>query len=206
MFVGTITSCGKTLLDTIENVLSFTKLNTRANVRKDNRDNRRAGNEIDAMVHEQSGKIAGDPKAQNVDLAVLVEEVVEAAYVGYKFSPTPEPQRPTSKRGSHHSDFNKEDLYVTLEIDPEIGKRRFVVAPGAFRRVVLNLATNALKYTDDGWVRLRLVWEGGRTVLRIADSGRGISREFLKNSLFTPFMQEMNLHSGTGKYLLLRGE
>lgn len=151
------------------------------------------------MVHQHSSMIVGDPKANNVDLAGLIEEVIEASYVGYKFSPTPEPQRPTSKRSSVYSDFNKEDLYVTLEIDPEVTRRRYVIAPGAFRRVVLNLTTNALKYTDDGWVRLRLVREDGRTVLRIADSGRGISREFLKNSLFTPFMQEMNLHSGTGE-------
>lgn len=69
---------------------------------------------------------------------------------------------------------------------------------------------NALKYTDSGWIRVHLEAEdlpisesdGGerksKITFTVSDSGRGISREFLKTKLFTPFSQEDTLASGTG--------
>jgi Signal transduction histidine kinase len=68
-----------------------------------------------------------------------------------------------------------------------------------------------LKYTDSGWVKVHLKAEdlphshdddGGKRkskiTLSVSDSGRGISREFLKAKLFTPFSQEDILTHGTG--------
>ncbi|KAI5778331.1 hypothetical protein EDC01DRAFT_635007 [Geopyxis carbonaria] len=234
--VGTITGCGRTLLDTVNNVLTFTKLNTRANARKDqNRFNHMkditcsdpdviGAVTIEDVLHSNDlvghSSLGSDERKElersmpEVDLAELVEEVVEASYVGYRFSPTPE----QPKYGNSDGDFdlgvnNKEHVYVTLAIDPQVISNRFAVPPGAFRRLVLNLCTNALKYTDSGWVRLKLtlgdkarvtnekgekVKDGRLVTLVVADSGRGISREFLKNNLFTPFVQEFPMHSGTG--------
>jgi len=197
--VGTITSCGRTLLDTVNNVLTFTKLNTKANARKD-RKNSKGNNSNQQFLVDQLGKTVSEQPVMDIDLAELVEEVVEASYVGYRFDPTPEQQRRSKEDGSDIAAMStKEHVYVTLEIDPGITQRRFAVPPGAFRRLVLNLCTNALKYTDHGWIRLRLsILEDKKVIFTVADSGRGISREFLKNSLFTPFMQEFPMHSGTG--------
>lgn len=66
-----------------------------------------------------------------------------------------------------------------------------------------------MKYTDTGWVRVHLQAEDlpvgqegdngkSKITLTVSDSGRGISREFLKTKLFTPFSQEDTLTSGTG--------
>jgi len=73
------------------------------------------------------------------------------------------------------------------------------------------LTANALKYTDAGWVRVHLKAEDlplgrdddtgqrkSKITLSVSDSGRGISREFLKAKLFTPFSQEDTLTHGTG--------
>lgn len=73
------------------------------------------------------------------------------------------------------------------------------------------ITANALKYTDSGWIRVHLKAEDlplnrddstdtskSKIVLTVSDSGRGISREFLKTKLFTPFSQEDNLTHGTG--------
>ena len=160
-----------------------------------------------------------EPPLVGIDLGELVEEVVEASYIGFRFDPDPKQEhcRPTEPAGDTDRIGRdvaatapaelptKEHVHFTLAIDPEISQRRFKVPPGAFRRLVLNLCTNALKYTDFGWVRvwLALHEQGGgpdkhNLTLTVADSGRGISREFLKNSLFTPFMQEFPMHSGTG--------
>jgi CheY-like chemotaxis protein len=139
----------------------------------------------------------------DVDLAGLTEEVVESAYVGYRFDPSilQRKQLLDDETPDKALVLAKAHVYVTLDVDPEIAARRFAVPPGAFRRLMLNLCTNALKYTDHGWIRLELAMdpEDKRKVkLTVADSGRGISREFLKNSLFTPFMQEYPMQSGTG--------
>ena len=88
---------------------------------------------------------------------------------------------------------------------------------GAFRRVVMNLFGNALKYTRSGFVRVKLEArdtppgpdaEGSKTnatsiVLTIADSGIGISPEFMRTKLFAPFSQESSMNPGTGLGLSL---
>jgi hypothetical protein len=69
------------------------------------------------------------------------------------------------------------------------------------------LLGNALKYTDDGWVKVSLRSKDLKkttkthqsiVTLTVADSGRGISSEFLQGHLFTPFVQEDTSNAGTG--------
>ncbi len=72
-----------------------------------------------------------------------------------------------------------------------------------------SLGGNAMKYTDSGWVRIRLKAKNlpeeesdgekkALVTLSVSDSGKGIGREFLKTRLFTPFSQENSLNPGTG--------
>lgn len=180
--IGTIRGCGKTLLDTVNNVLTFTKLNTKAN--------QRAKGE-----RPQTERIEKD-----IDIAKLVEEVTDASYKGFQFTQGAEIEN-EQDMGLN----NKEHVYMMLDVDPRISKYRFDLPPGAYRRLVLNLCTNSLKYTDGGWIKVGLdlvdsdEQEGyKRLMLTVADSGRGMSREFVKNDLFTPFSQEHPMHSGTG--------
>ncbi|KAK0345828.1 hypothetical protein LTR91_020436 [Friedmanniomyces endolithicus] len=79
----------------------------------------------------------------------------------------------------------------------------------------MNLVGNALKYTEHGHVETRLetisalrarasgVKLGEHILLQVTDTGRGISRDFLKHRLFVPFAQENNLSVGTGLGLSL---
>ncbi|GJQ63409.1 MAG: hypothetical protein SCALA702_24620 [Melioribacteraceae bacterium] len=58
----------------------------------------------------------------------------------------------------------------------------------AFGQIMANLLDNALKYTKEGKVELKL--ETGKEIrISVLDTGIGISEEFLPN-LFTPFSQE----------------
>lgn len=83
---------------------------------------------------------------------------------------------------------------------------RFPIAAGAWRRIIMNLFGNAIKYTSAGFVRVSLqtedVLKGGspRTLitLSVSDSGQGMSPEYLQNHLYTPFHQENSLSAGTG--------
>jgi signal transduction histidine kinase/CheY-like chemotaxis protein len=56
------------------------------------------------------------------------------------------------------------------------------------RQVVLNLASNAARFTDHGGIAVRAVKQNHHVVVSIADTGPGISEEDAKN-LFEPFWQ-----------------
>ena len=59
--------------------------------------------------------------------------------------------------------------------------------PLALSRVLLNLTTNALKFTDEGWVEIRATpVHHHLTEFSVRDTGRGISAEALE-SLYLPF-------------------
>ena len=74
--------------------------------------------------------------------------------------------------------------------------------PRAFKQVVLNLVSNAIKFTErGGTVTVSVSVEGLRLVLRVADTGVGIAAEDLKR-IGAPFFQAgktyQRRHEGTG--------
>ncbi len=75
--------------------------------------------------------------------------------------------------------------------------------PRAFRQIVLNLVSNAIKFTDrGGTVTASAAIEGARLVLRVADTGVGIAAEDMKR-IGDPFFQagktyHQRRHEGTG--------
>lgn len=74
--------------------------------------------------------------------------------------------------------------------------------PRAFKQIVLNLVSNAVKFTErGGTVTVSAVIEGARMVLRVADTGIGIAPEDI-GRLGNPFFQAgktyQRRHEGTG--------
>ncbi|ABE63405.1 multi-sensor signal transduction histidine kinase [Nitrobacter hamburgensis X14] len=74
--------------------------------------------------------------------------------------------------------------------------------PRAFRQIVLNLVSNAVKFTERGGrVTISARVEGSRMVLRVMDNGVGIAQEDLKR-IGDPFFQAgktyQRRHEGTG--------
>jgi signal transduction histidine kinase/HAMP domain-containing protein len=81
--------------------------------------------------------------------------------------------------------------------------------PDKVRQIVINLAGNAVKFTDEGSVRISVERRGEEMVLAVADTGPGIERRD-RARLFRPFEQLetgfSRSHGGTGLGLYLSGE
>ena len=98
------------------------------------------------------------------------------------------------------------DLVVLVDIDPSVDWT-FETEIGAWKRIVMNLFGNALKYTAQGQIEVKLrlndqlenTSEAREHVcLQVNDTGQGIGKDFLQHRLYTPFAQENDLSVGTG--------
>lgn len=122
----------------------------------------------------------------NVSLRSLIDEVSESL------------QLKANKKGIEFSFDINENVPRTIESDPT-----------RLRQILINLVGNALKFTEQGWVKLKVFAEGGNICFRISDSGIGISQEQIPR-LFKPFSQadsSMNRKfGGTGLGLLLSSQ
>jgi signal transduction histidine kinase len=164
----------------------------------------------------------------DIDISVVCEEVVESVFAGHIFqngtaanfdmvrdsrdqttNQIRSPKMPETLIGM--STLQQPKVSVIFDVD--VQNYQFTTQPGAFRRVVMNLLGNALKYTSHGYVRIKLssspmedfqdqdtgdVIPRAMVTLTVMDTGKGIAPEFLRSNLFTPFAQENSLSSGTG--------
>jgi signal transduction histidine kinase len=214
--VSSIETCGKTLLDTIDHVLDHAKINKLRNTGA----RRRRGADGKTRRLPSDNSILG--VTADFDLAQLVEEVCDTVCAGHTFRQT---QRintvakdvpienvgvsgitneviPTADNGKIVLGKDDGSVIVSLIVAPYVS---WAVRsqPGALRRIVMNLLGNALKYTDSGFVALNLTQKDSipghiNLLLTVEDSGRGMSPDFQKTKLFSPFSQEDPFASGTG--------
>lgn len=158
-----------------------------------------------------------------IDISVVCEEVVESVFAGHVFQNitaqtfdiVPSTQKRMSDVRSLGLDAKTmaehvKHSQVPVILDIKMRNFDFTTQPGAIRRIIMNLLGNALKYTSRGYVHVSLETTDpepeilGKEVSRsmvtltVTDTGKGISNEFLRSKLFTPFTQENSLSSGTG--------
>lgn len=147
--INTIDSCGRTLLDTINHVLDFSKINSfERNFKKRTR---ARNNSVRATQGPQM------PQIMNIyattDVAAVCEEVVEGVYAGQVYQDissteisdiAPSTRCITSEGGlaTHKSllegsgaHTTKKALEIVLNIEP--GDYTFTTQPGAIRRVIM---------------------------------------------------------------------
>jgi signal transduction histidine kinase len=94
-----------------------------------------------------------------------------------------------------------------LEIVPSAGPIVFEADPVRLHQILVNLLTNAARYTEPGGsIQVLSEQSGGVVVLRVRDSGAGLAPEALRK-IFEPFVQvEGGAHGGLGLGLsLVRG-
>lgn len=97
------------------------------------------------------------------------------------------------------------ELNFDMDLSTDL-PRDITVDPGKLRQILINLITNAIKYTETGGVSLRAKvtkWESSQTVrvrFEVEDSGIGI-REEDREMVFSPFVQigdQPATETGTG--------
>lgn len=231
----TIQISSRTLLDTIDHLLDYGKMNGLIKSSKLERTNSSS-----TRMHSRSDPAT--PIASTLGMPVqldrLAEEVIESVLAGYSYmnqvdsnqaswssAPTTKqrndwqllrtdsaPRFPAASPDQQVTDPAPVRIY--LDIEPA-ASWSFRMHPGAFRRICMNLFGNSLKFTTSGFISIHLRQEkvsedeqkqgraSNKVVLTVSDSGKGISEEYIRNHLYTPFAQEDHFAPGTGLGLSL---
>lgn len=195
--VSSIETCSKTLLETLEHILDYAKINK---LYTRDRNTRR----LETRSKHNESSIMG-PVRDDVDLNQILEEVSESVCAGHAFREThAAPGHMMEDKPKVYTPCNLRHVSVSLEIVPRLP---FLVRtqPGAIRRIVMNLLGNALKYTNDGYIAVNLraiqsMYDASKTdiTLTFKDTGKGMSLEYQRTRLFSPFSQEDPFADGTG--------
>lgn len=206
--VSIIETSGKTLVDTINHLLDYSKINSV--IENDKKDNF-----LGMVGAEATDKIAREKaRTPPVELDCLVEEVVESVLAGFSHERlsgaraardvTEYKKYTDALAGQIRPSAQADRVQIYLDIEPAVSWH-YPAHPGAFRRIVMNLFGNSLKFTTSGFIKISLAQSpASRAVLlTVADSGKGISQDYLQNGLFTPFCQEDHFAPGTGLGLSL---
>lgn len=162
-------------------------------------------------------------KNSPVDLGELVEDVVEGITLGdstnredrlevssHRIARSPNNEHDKTERGRRVQRVTSQPC-VLVDIDP-FTDFIFETDVGAWKRIVMNIFGNALKYTEQGRVDVRLYLTeapvtsheltGPKTTshvcFEVIDTGCGMQQDYLRNGLFVPYSQENNLSTGTG--------
>jgi signal transduction histidine kinase/CheY-like chemotaxis protein len=217
----TVNACGRTLLDTMNQVLDFSKIlsldrQKKRYKRKKDPWRPKAPDEVPTRL---------DPLV-STNVAILTEDVVDSVCLGHSHiqrstlpidhrigeSPTPS--------STPSEEVNKVAFNPAVEVIVDISDNDWFynVQPGSLRRIIMNLLGNSLKYTGSGLVSVSIQAtenSEGRSrrqgledmvTLTVSDTGKGISDEYLRTRLYTPFAQEDTLSVGTGLGLsIVRG-
>ncbi|KAG9517113.1 hypothetical protein KCU93_g8869, partial [Aureobasidium melanogenum] len=213
--VEMIQSCSSTLLDTLNHVLDFSRVSKLTDVKI----------ETQPLTSGETTDISynafGDMSQEY--LCDLVLSVVEGVHFGQASrKATFDKLQNTTVNHATKSSLSTNTLSLDLASDENslsqgpdtvavyvnIESRSdwcMMVCAGAWKRLVMNLFANALKYTEQGFVEvsLKVVTDSKIPTKRsahlvVSDTGIGMSPEFLERSLYQPFVQENPIADGTG--------
>lgn len=179
-YISAIENCGSTLLDTINHVLEYSKINSFQ---------KEAGQEPDPSngLHE------------TCNIAILCEEVINGMIAATRFKgPDSDllPPRLKQQTSGNHP--------IEIILNFEHRDWNYRIQPGALRRIIMNLFGNAQKFTPSGFIHVRLsvrhTDSSGKQnlVINIIDSGVGISAEYMQRKLYMPFAQDDSFSTGVG--------
>jgi signal transduction histidine kinase len=129
---------------------------------------------------------------------------IEAGRANAQYEPVDLAKFTSELASNFHSACEKAGLNLRIDCAPL--REPVWVDPGMWERIVLNLVSNALKFTFDGEIALTLSEVGGHVEFQVSDTGIGISAEDLPH-LFERFHRvegvRARIHEGSGIGLAL---
>ncbi|KAJ5995695.1 hypothetical protein N7481_002672 [Penicillium waksmanii] len=212
----TVNACGRTLLDTMNQVLDFSKI---LSLERQKKRHKRRKDPWRPKVPDRLP--ARMDLLISTNVAILTEEVVDSVCLGHSNIQTsktttnhPIGESQTASFTSSTSSTKNSQVGTTsgVEVFVNISDNDWIynVQPGSMRRLIMNIFGNSLKYTKKGQISVSIQATDnskGRSrrqgledvvTLTVSDTGKGISNEFLQTRLYTPFAQEDTLSVGTG--------
>jgi CheY-like chemotaxis protein len=134
----------------------------------------------------------------DIDVSTVLEDVLGTVFSGFHY------QQALAQKLQQCSDkFELPSVAVVVDIN-KCDNYIFRTQPGAWQRIIMNLFGNALKYTETGFIKVKLqvlsssLKDESELRLTVSDSGIGMSEDYVNNRLFTSFAQENPLSQGTG--------
>lgn len=205
--LDTISACGHSLMDIINHLIDrSTMASTEDNYKKHYRLSEK---------HRQAPlkRETSYDKLEAVDLVVLTEEVINALAIEMHLRAEVRQGYETALQSSSSSeaqDLLPSYAVIIYDIYPQYDWS-VRVRKGAFRRLLANLTSNAIKFTREGTIKISLQRQEPTDSnlsclvnLDIEDTGEGISDDFLKHHLFQQFKQEnaRTIGSGLGLHIV----
>jgi len=191
--VTQVETCGRTLIDIIDHLLDFSKINHTSDTKAAQSKSRSRSRKASVDLTQTANKTGFMGLEADIALDSITEETVQTAVYSYC----------CSKDAEKISD-RKVDVILDIDQSPLVDWRCHI-ATGAWKRIVINLVSNALKYTHSGHIQVTLSAVPSRrsrrsldVTLSVSDTGRGMSQNFLERDLFRAFSQEDSFVEGTG--------
>ncbi|THY14761.1 hypothetical protein D6D01_08050 [Aureobasidium pullulans] len=201
---GAVKMAGMTLLDTVDNILDFVKLDHSS----------QSQGRRQRIALDQDSCFTGNDEVL-MDLGKVTEDelpltrfgsVVESVVIARRFEVMASNLRKSSESGTEEDNLPQPvSVFLTM---PSRDRWWIKSSPGSWTRILTNLLGNALKYTKTGSVQITIDIEDAiqttaeaeyrPVVLTIVDSGIGMTSDFIKSGLFAPFQQEDTNAKGTG--------
>lgn len=151
--LNSLHGCGITLLDTINQVMDYGKITGLRN----SISSKRIKSQNTIKLSSKPVK-AGRRKDPAFDIGIATEQVVEAVFSGSSYIPVISKRIEESASGTDgdpNPTFKRKTRFIILELADE-HDWVFSFPIGAWRRIVMNLFGNAVKYTESGCKSIRV--------------------------------------------------
>jgi len=159
--------------------------------------------------------VENDGVSDSIDLSAVIEDSVDTLVAGNHFRALSGKPNSSEKNQSHLMPYHLSAVSTDTQRGPMVNltidycPSWYVVTDApVWARCVMNVLGNALKYTDNGIIEVKLQLappsDGGLAgniqvaKLLVSDTGRGISPDYLRSHLYQPFLQENASSNGLG--------
>ncbi|KAK2590687.1 hypothetical protein QQS21_011627 [Conoideocrella luteorostrata] len=218
----TIETCCRALLDTIEHLQDYSKVNSFAGKRK------KSLKPMPPMLQKRAKSDEFGKKTLSTDASLdsLVEEVAESVFAGFNFQRKSLRQlsKSATSKFADIAAHNRQDYAMAMEqlgtdidgqgqqgipftnvsvhllIDPTCNWTLHL-QPGVIRRIIMNSVGDSLKYTASGSICISLTQEPPASKnsgikhlikLTVQDIRKGIGEDYLQHKLLSPFRRKMS--------------